>query len=318
MVEYYPRLWRLLSLGSLLLVLVFSVFPVLDNWSLVLSGLLVLFIGIPHGAADHHLFSRLYRQQYGRSALYGFYLGYLGLMGICFLLWWWLPSVALLLFIGASAYHFGQSNFHYLPAKLPLRKGYYWIWGGFVVFAPVLLHFGEARPILEELLRTSLPSLSVQLVQLVLGIWGLILIVLITYLGRQGIARRLIFRELVSLLVLSIVFYSLPLLLAFSLYFAAWHALPSAMDQIRFFQQAEDKNFRSRKYLLKIIPYSIVALLGLAVIIVSWQMESMAINWAIIFAFLSAVTLPHMLVLDRVYKDLETTLASAKGDYKNR
>lgn len=301
MVSLYPRVWQSVIAISLLLALL-GILVTDSTAPLYLAGLLILLIGIPHGAADHRLFQQLYEKTYGRRSLLLFYLVYLGLMGLVFLGWYLVPQVTLGLFLLLSAYHFGQGNFAYLSERKLTQHLLYLLWGSWVIATPILLHFDEAQPVLSALLgyqvewSIGLSSFNVSVVGTV-GLTGYFLL-----LGRS-LSWRNLWRELVSLAVLGAVFYFSPLFLGFAIYFALWHALPSALDQIRFL--FKDENGRSkRRYLLIILPFSALAILSMSSFLLIQPGFAWDAYWSWLFAFIAALTLPHMLLLDRVYERL--------------
>ncbi|MEL6969754.1 MAG: Brp/Blh family beta-carotene 15,15'-dioxygenase [Bacteroidota bacterium] len=301
MVSLYPRLWQVVLGLSLVLALI-GLLTINANLPLYLAAILILFIGIPHGAADHRLFQQLYQKVYGQRALFLFYLGYLGLMGVVFLGWYLFPVLTLLLFLILSAYHFGQGNFAYLEARSILHYAVYLLWGSWVIIAPILWHFPEAQPVLESLLgfELSLPQeFLLEFIPLVL----LAVVQLLLLFLKSALEPRYFRRELASLLVLSLVFYFAPLFLGFAIYFALWHALPSALDQIRFLFK-DDNQASTKQYILTALPFSGMAILGIAAVVLIQPELDFSAYWTWLFAFVAALTLPHMLLLDRVYERL--------------
>lgn len=83
-----------------------------------ISGILiVLLLGvtvIPHGALDHIVFYQLYNNQYRKDSFKGiihkviFYAHYLSIMALWGISWQYQMSITFLIFLGLSAYHFGE------------------------------------------------------------------------------------------------------------------------------------------------------------------------------------------------------------------
>ncbi|MEM1215437.1 MAG: Brp/Blh family beta-carotene 15,15'-dioxygenase [Bacteroidota bacterium] len=299
MIVSYPRLWRVLLFVTLAIALVGQLLPP-GNWSAYLALLLILFVGIPHGAADHKLFQQLLLQQFNWRYLALFYVVYLGAMGGVVLLWWALPIVALISFVLLSAYHFGQANFHYLDQPTWVKKLLFIAWGLWVIATPIFFHFEETVPILTALLGPlSFPLGPDQLALLAVGMTIVLALVLAVILP-----KKLLLKEWLSLGCLLCLFWGTPMLLGFGLFFAGWHALPSAIDQIRFFQ-TRTATYGFRQYLLAILPYSLLAVGGILFFL--WLLGSTALTelWPVVFTAIAALTLPHMLLLDQVYDRLE-------------
>ena len=318
MVKYYPRLWQLVLVISIALSLLAVMWPSAAV-SLFLAFGLILLIGIPHGAADHQLFQRLYLKHHSVGGLISFYLAYLGLMGLVILGWIWWPIFTLIAFLVMSAYHFGQGNFAYLPKGQLSKHLLELFWGAWVICAPICFHFTEARPIIETLVEVQLDQVTGLSVQwwpflLLLPVLGLLFYQFLSssVSTQEGITRTYLLRELITLAVLLVIFYFSPLLLGFAIYFALWHALPSALDQIAFLTQ-ERGEYPIAKYLRIVAPLSGMAFL--TIMLVWWLKPTFSTSeyWSWLFAFIAALTLPHMLILDRVYHQMNH-LEESPGD----
>lgn len=270
--------------------------------STVLAAILILFVGIPHGAADHKIFQQLYVNARGYKALILFYVAYLGLMGLVFLLWYFLPVLAFLLFILLSCYHFGQGNFAYLSGDDWRSVGLFIVWGIWIVAVPVLSNYSEAQPVLENLLDRDIPLLTPAFIkQLILGL-TIGVVIWMRFLAPR-FPSKLLLKEYFSLLILGTMFLCTPLFLGFAVYFALWHALPSALDQITFlWKQTTMTTFW--KYGQGVLPFSLLALGALGMLVWLVPIEGVSHYWSWLFVFIAAVTLPHMLLLDRVCKIL--------------
>lgn len=301
MVREYPSAWRVILILSILLTF-FSMFAAGAAWSTYIAGLLILLIGIPHGAADHYLFQQLYAQRYGKRAVLFFYVGYLGLIGLVFIGWYLMPILTMVLFLLLSAFHFGQGNFAYLKDTNWMQRLLFLFWGTWVVFTPICFHMDEARPILTALLGRELPLEGNKYLS------GLPVLMLLVLAGFQVTIlyenyRKYIFLELLSLSVLLLVFYCSPLLLGFAIYFSMWHAIPSALDQTRFLYGRLGPT-AIRNYLRSVVPFSVLAVLGMFGIFYLQTSFEVVSHWSWLFACTAALTLPHMLILDRVYDRL--------------
>ena len=95
----------------------------LEN-QLIYSSILILLLGIPHGAIDHVLFFKKRKMSQLK-----FYSIYLGLSFLFVILWHILPVTSLILFLLISAFHFGESQFADIFFKKSLRFIFYFFWG---------------------------------------------------------------------------------------------------------------------------------------------------------------------------------------------
>lgn len=304
MITRYPLLYQLLWLAALLAVLGGLLFPEwMQRAEYPLALLLIMVIGLPHGATDHLLFRQLFREKGRETSMVRFYVLYVGLVLAYGLFWWLLPLPALILFLLVSVYHFGQSNWNYLA---PRAWGVHLCWGAFVLFVPVVWHFGESREILETMLRREVPDISQKAKTIV--VTGLLflnqgVVVWKTVQKKLGIWNGIL--ESINLWVLLGMFLSLPLLLGFALYFAGWHALSSSLDQIAFFRRERD-GFGAKAYIRAAAPYTLVALLGLGLLYLVWTKAAFGmLEPGLLFMFIAAVTLPHIILIDQVYAGIK-------------
>ena len=99
---------------------------------------LALLCGLPHGGLDHVISNRWrgWRGLWGQVRFHGAYL--VSMVGIV-IGWFLAPSAALMVFLVASAWHFGETDVMHLQRA----RGRVWIIlsrGALVVFAPILAH----------------------------------------------------------------------------------------------------------------------------------------------------------------------------------
>lgn len=276
---------------------------------------LIVFLGIPHGATDHLLYDRLLAKKASGASQLRFYAFYLVLMIAYGLLWWVAPWPAFAFFLFTSAYHFGESEWFFLSEV----EGWwqtltYLSWGSFVIAAPVCWHFEEASGIISSILRqpiaVSVPMLSG--IPLLLLAGNLVLISGLWW--KQAIDRRQYIRQLFYLLLLAGLFYQAPLLLSFSVYFAAWHSLSSGHHQIIFQRRRQEGHYSWRSFVRDALPYTLLAVVGLGVMMLwyvrldSWFTPA---AWGYLFLFISVITLPHTVLMHYLY-DSEALAASPK------
>lgn len=307
----YPHLYFWLRLFSLLLAAIVILLPALaDNLSLSLALVLIIGLGIPHGATDHRIFHVLLQGKGGRPAMLGFYGAYLGLILIYALMWWLSPVFSLLIFLVTSMYHFGQSNWNYLSLKVGFQVLLYLVYGAFVLFVPILAHFETAQPIVESIIQHTLPQVPAQFLNEGIGLITIVNLgsIILLWMKRK-LTNREVWTEALNVFILLFLFVSTPLLLGFALYFSTWHALSSIQDQIAFFQ-SQKPGFRLKDYIKAVIPYTGLAIFGLLMMI--WYSNSIQLDsaWGVLFIFLSLVTLPHFILIEMLYGVRQTTDAA--------
>lgn len=290
---------------SVLMVLVLFIAPTATvTLNTVVAPCLIVFLGIPHGAADHRIFQTLQRSQLIKVNMTGFYAGYLGLILGYAGLWYWSPTLSLCAFLGLSSYHFGQSNWNYLNTRNPYSLLLvHLLYGIMVLIVPILWHIEEATPILEAILGYSLPPLDKEYRLMIITSVVFLNIAVIGGMWRCGaISTKQSGLEVLQVLVLAIVFMSCPLLLGFSIYFAAWHALSSIQDQIQFFRSYRS-NYNWWQYVKECLPYTVLSIVGLIGFVYGVPLASFEQGLGILFIFLSLITLPHMVLIDMLYRN---------------
>lgn len=166
-----------------------------------LFGVILLSIGIPHGAIDHLISN----PKIDRKGLGRFLLIYLTLIAAYLSIWYFLPILALIAFLAMSAYHFGQS--HFISENPP--KQYSWLLfatrGGFFLFAILFGDWEATKLILSPLVNLEYLAQSKSFI--------LVAFLLTTLLFQEISGCKFQKRHILEIVVLGpILFYS-PLLI---------------------------------------------------------------------------------------------------------
>jgi Brp/Blh family beta-carotene 15,15'-monooxygenase len=276
--------------------------PAIIEWGIIL--LLLITLGIPHGANDFLVFLNIRRQEGHSARFWGFLFRYLGLMTAYAFLWWWSPVLSFILFLFIAAYHFGQSNWHYAVIDAPvLRWLTFFLWGAFQFAVPTLwLYPEQGKVLLEAITQQSLPewsSLSTQIVAWIL--FGVNIGLILLLKQYKKISQKEATNEVIQLAFLFWLYISAPLVLSFTLYFVGWHALSTVADQYTVFNQSSRK-FTLGRYIKKALPFSFLAIAGMAAIIFflpgGWNKEQII---ATSIQLIAILTLPHALLMDRLF-----------------
>jgi Brp/Blh family beta-carotene 15,15'-monooxygenase len=323
MTSRYPKLYRSLQASSLVFILLGVFLPqLLSQVQLVVAVVLILLIGIPHGATDYLIFKYLSRPWWGSRRLHQFYFKYLLLMLGYGLLWYLLPMWSLMIFLVISAYHFGQSNWNYLSLKRKSESALlYLLWGSFVVFTPILWHYEESSVIIATIIGGPAPAIAKSWLEafcialFVFNIWTSIY-----YFFQQKIQLRELRDELLNLFLLGLLFISTPVLLGFAIYFVGWHSMSSVLDQVRFFNR-KNRAYSWRRYFKNAIPLTLAAIAGIGLMGATQWYMGLPVHIGLLFVFVSIITLPHMLLIDQLYQELPSTSVSeqqqSKEEYLN-
>lgn len=243
---------------------------------------MVAVLGLPHGALDLPIAEALWPLTGWRRKM-TFLAAYLGLAGVVLAIWLVLPGAALAMFLGYSALHFSDDWKHGSPV---LR----WTGGAATIGAPALLHQEEVVVIFSVLApqqAAEFAALAAALIG-VLSFVGLALSCLIVPQARGSAA--------LEQMILWIIAAILPPLIYFAVYFCFLHSIRHFTQTLRLIVQ------RRRAVMLAVTLSMIVTLLAFMVLNYGLSFQDLKLSDQIIkivFIGLSALTVPHMILVDR-------------------
>jgi Brp/Blh family beta-carotene 15,15'-monooxygenase len=287
------------SLVFALMGLMFSDYLVYIQYPLL--GILVLAIGLPHGATDYLLFKRLNKSLLTKQQIIKFFITYLlavfGFLG----LWMIFPAVSFIIFILISSYHFGQSNWENvsLPKFFIITLNI--SWGLFALGGAVLWHWDESKTVISQVIG-NLPDINQSImneVQLWIVCFNLGLVVFLRFFNLISFER--LWKEIGKILILSVMFYFTPMLVGFTIYFTLWHSLGSLLSQLTFYKKLWP-NFTIIDYYQQAAPYTILAVLGFVAMVAGHQYILPDVSIISTFLiFIACVTLPHIFLVEESY-----------------
>ena len=264
----------------------------LDLYSLIALTAVVM-IGLPHGAFDGAVALAL---GYGKSlkSMLGFILSYIAIAAAVVAFWMIFPDVALIMFLTISILHFGIGDAQ--SGDWLTRTTQILAHGGLVVVGISILHRAEVEPMFVHLIGSK----SVFLWQFLDIASFCLLVVLIAYFIQAFMQSevRIRFAELAGL---GLAYYLLPPLVGFALYFCGVHSL----RHLRYtWAKLRAQKYGVRTLVLVALFFTLVSwTLGA---LVFWQMPSPeSLDGAIlqiIFIGLAALTVPHMLLVDGIFR----------------
>ena len=120
--------------------------PKLEN-ILSICFLLILLIGVSHGALDHEKGRKLLRI-YKIDKIFYFYFSYILIAVSIALLWYKFPTFTLVLFLLIASYHFGKEDSIYSKTNNSILFA---LKGSVIIFAPIFLNYQETLNIFELL-----------------------------------------------------------------------------------------------------------------------------------------------------------------------
>ena len=261
----------------------------------------IALLGIPHGAVDHLVVEAIddrpaqaLRRRFARNYV-------LAMCGVG-LVWIVAPPLALVVFIALSVHHFGQSDLAYL--RLPDRRqlALQWSRGLFLVGLPLTAHVTTVAPVIQRLGGGD-PATWSWLVDL-WWLWSAVLVVQHVVVGAvaaSGVRDRMVIgREAVTVAALTALLLSADPLIGFAVYFGLWHSLA----HLRVLGDLlGTRPSRMRSLVRLAAPLTVVSLAGLAVVSAGATLAGRAdLLVPIVFVFVSMLTLPHMVVVERLWR----------------
>ena len=284
--------------------------PAAANWLLgpaLLAGMVLL--GVAHGACDQFVVPATHPVMAQHRGRYwaGFLGGYLGLVAAVGALWWWQPGMAVAIFFGLTAWHWGS-------ADAPLtRHRVQWVAhsllrGGLIFAVPLWHRPVETQSTVNGLLTlagaapldtAAIAHASAVLVPVVvlghLLLWG-------CYLWQnQG---DLVRTDALEVLLLTVLLVVLSPILSGSVYFVCWHSLQHVLRMNQLMDRVPATSWRGlwtelRFFLRRSAPLLLISLAGLALLFgMAWaRTASTTALVSLTLLAASVVTLPHALLV---------------------
>lgn len=243
----------------------------------------IFFLGIPHGALDIVFAERLCRVRTGMHWLM-FIAAYLLLAALVIALWYLAPRFFLAAFLLISAGHF--SGDPVIALSMAART----LYGSAVIVLPTLLHAAQVTALFGYLIGAGPAADAVALLQ------ALTIPLLIGTLLVIGVAARLDWLaagEILCVVLLST--FATPLV-AFTLFFCGMHS-PRHFFRTALLAQTAPTTLLLR---VAVAPTLACAVAGGVALVVSAGQPLEARLVQIVFVGLAALTVPHMLLVERV------------------
>lgn len=267
-----------------------------EAFELFLGFILIFTFGMVHGSNDIIIVDKLSKKT--NSTFFKTLSTYLVVVTAAILIFYFIPVLALVLFILFSAYHFGEQHWEEVLSNLslPLQKIFFFCYGLLILFLVFLFNVEAVIEIIYEITSLELNDIYASEVTQIL----FVILFLITgkAVYKKQIAIKSVLRELFSLLVFAIIFNSSSLIWGFTIYFIFWHSIPSLLDQITFIY-GDLKKKSILKYVKAALPYWVISLIGITVLFLIFKDEKHF--HSLFFAFIAAVTFPHAIVMLRMF-----------------
>ena len=253
----------------------------------------VLTIGILHGANDLSLLQRI---SFMRKKSQRF-LVYITSVLLFSMILYNFPFAALLLFVLFSCYHFGEQQWrNYFESKTNYPQFFYFVYGAFVFSMLFWSHAEQTQLIIKELSNLHILPISFHYMT-----YCSVCLCVLYLLIQFSAAKTMIMDILLQSTVLMILFWTTNLIISFGTYFIIWHSWPSLKDQTL---TLYNKPNAYLAYLKDAFPYWIISILGLSLFFM--YNDQIGLNpLALFFAFLAAITFPHVLVIFGLHQNFK-------------
>jgi Brp/Blh family beta-carotene 15,15'-monooxygenase len=265
----------------------------------VICLLLILSIGISHGALDNQKGKKLI-QLYNIKNSYFFYLIY-SMIGIGIIIFWlYFPTTSLIIFLIVASYHFGKEDMDFLVKnKNASNLILYFLKGALIIIAPLTFNFTETVNIFKLLLiQNENFFLFLEFIEtyqiLSFTLLASLLVNIYYFINNFKIMNILIFIDFFSIVVLN---YFLSPLIAFTIYFCFLHSFRHSISLIN---ELDLNDFKNGAYIFvkKALPLTLLTAV-IYVVIVYILSNYYQLNDAIlkvIFIGLASLTFPHILL----------------------
>lgn len=252
---------------------------------LLLLAPLVAILGLPHGALDLPVAEALWPLKGWRGKL-KFVSVYLGLVATVIAAWVLVPGIALIAFLSYSVVHFSDD---WSRAASSLR----WTGGLATIGAPALMQHSTVTRLFSQLAPSNVAAVCAN-VAAVGGVLALCMLIGTLLFKPQARGQAAV--EQVILWCSAAV---LPPLVFFAVYFCGLHSVRHFRATLAALPQAR------RAMNTAVILSGLVAIAALTVILVtedSLQTMSQGTGMRVIFIGLAALTVPHMILVDRFWR----------------
>jgi len=285
------------SRTSIILISLILSYFITEVYQNILGFILILSVGLIHGANDLLIIKNFSIKESNNSQIsYFFY--YLSIVFLGLIFFYILPSVALLTFVIVSIYHFGEQHWEVTLANTSIsrfKKIFLMTFHGLIFF--IIIFMNNIISVNEVLNSFNLPPLYYSYLIITLSSSLIIYVLFLIYLNEL---REYFINEIIFLILFFLLTINSTLIYGFAIYFIFFHSLLSIKDQVKFIY-GNDKSESIKKYITSSLPYFILALTSLLIFYLVVDLQEINLL-PIIFTFLAAITFPHVIVIEKMYR----------------
>lgn len=211
----------------------------------------------------------------------------------------------MLLFLVLSAFHFGQSQFSHFSIPIKWKRVLlYQAWGLSILSSLVIFNFDQLHTLANNNtdVVALLPAFHFQSALVILVSSTIItLAILISLKVEKQISRDSFMRELLLFGLIHLCFFTLPLLVGFTLYFSTLHSMQVLSEEFGYLKKRMI-NLSVLDFILLVTPYTVISVLGLGLLLLLSYFQIIDISGTLlVFIIISILTLLHSIVMDNFY-----------------
>ena len=285
------------SRTSIILISLILSYFITEVYQNILGFILILSVGLIHGANDLLIIKNFTIKESNNSQIsYFFY--YLSIVFLGLIFFYILPSVALLTFVIVSIYHFGEQHWEVTLDNNSIsrfKKIFLMTFHGLIFF--IIIFMNNIISVNEVLNSFNIPPLYYSYLIITLFSSLIIYVLFLIYLYEL---REYFINEITFLILFFLLTINSTLIYGFAIYFIFFHSLLSIKDQVKFIY-GNDKSESIKKYITSSLPYFILALTSLLIFYLVVDLQEINLL-PIIFTFLAAITFPHVIVIEKMYR----------------
>ena len=275
------------------------IFKMNINISPLICLFLILLIGVSHGSLDHIKGKKLFEILKIKN-ISTFYLIYILITFFIIILWIFLPTFSLIIFLIIASFHFGKEDTEFLFFERSYTiQLMYLLKGLLVILAPMYFHFDETISIFKLLLvenETFYTILSFVEEKNILLLSIIISSISSIYLFTKQfeIKKFTIFLDYFSIILLN---YFLSPLVAFTMYFCFLHSIRHSITLVFEIDKNNLKN-GVLTFIKKAMPLTfltaVLCIVGLYFLNKNYSFDNSILK--LIFIGLASLTFPHILL----------------------
>jgi len=275
------------------------VFKTNINISPLICLFLILLIGVSHGSLDHIKGKKLFEILKIKN-ISSFYLIYILITFFIIILWIFLPTFSLIIFLMVASFHFGKEDTEFLFFERSyLIQLMYLLKGSLVILAPIYFHFDETISIFKLLLvenetfytiLSSVEEKNILLLSIIISSISSIYL----FTKQFEIKKFTIFLDYFSIILLN---YFLSPLVAFTMYFCFLHSIRHSITLVFEIDKNNLKN-GVLTFIKKAMPLTfltaVLCIVGLYFLNKNYGFDNSILK--LIFIGLASLTFPHILL----------------------